>query len=162
MPASRDPTDFWLDPMNRIACPGTQNEARRVCNSATVGRLPSRRRSGAAQPIANRVRVDRDLGLGAGNSTMKTPGPVPVACRPTRSVLPRKPLARSRSRPLRRGAGVLKSSRSEPCLAAAYIVKRAPPTPFLVVRSPVKAGPSSLWGRRTYLSSEDLLDGNAE
>ena len=64
MPDRRAPTDFWLDPMKRITWLGSQNEARRVCSSATVGRLPSRRRSGArSSHCADGGRVDGNLRL---------------------------------------------------------------------------------------------------
>jgi hypothetical protein len=109
--------------MYRMAWSGSQNEARRVWSSLTVGCLPSRRRSGARESHS-RIAFGsiETLGCGAGNSTMKTPGPLPMIGRPHRTGPSTwRPTASSRSRPLSRGAGDDGVVTREPCLPGALL-----------------------------------------
>src|SRR5664280_1666652 len=106
-----------------MAWSGSQNEASRVCSSLTVGTLPSRRRSGARESHSRMAFGSIEtLGCGAGSSTMKTPGPLPMTGRPHR-IGPStwRSLASSMSRPLRRGAGDDDVVTREPCLPGALL-----------------------------------------
>jgi hypothetical protein len=123
MPDKRAPTDFWLEPMNRITWLASQNDARRVCSSATVGRLPSRRRSGARSSHWRIALGSMEtFACGAGSSTMKTPAPLGTTGRPQR-IGPSMGSSRARRRscPLMGAVGEGVVVTCQPCYARVFL-----------------------------------------